>query len=225
MRHLHHWNRLMGYPYENCEFLKSAQIMKQCPSDIGREVAFAGRSNAGKSSALNTITKQKKLARTSKTPGRTQLMNYFSFGVDDRYLVDLPGYGFAKVAKKVKDEWNKHLANYLEKRRSLVGLVILMDIRHPLKEHDMEMIQWGITSELPLRLVLTKSDKLKRGPAQSTLLKVRSQFKQYDFVSVQTFSSLNEDGVKELRAFLDQNLYIDESEIIEGDVQDDSPEE
>jgi len=215
----------MGYPYENCEFLKSAQILKQCPSDIGREIAFAGRSNAGKSSALNTITKQKKLARISKTPGRTQLMNYFSFGVDDRYLVDLPGYGFAKVAKKVKDEWNKHLANYLEKRRSLVGLVILMDIRHPLKDHDLEMIQWGITSELPLRLVLTKSDKLKRGPAQSTLLKVRSQYKQYDFVSVQTFSSHNEDGVKELRKFLDQNLNIEATQSNEDYAPDEIPKE
>ncbi|BCE00808.1 ribosome biogenesis GTP-binding protein YihA/YsxC [Marinicellulosiphila megalodicopiae] len=199
----------MGYPYENCQFFKSAQLVKQCPADIGREVAFAGRSNAGKSSALNTLTGQKKLARTSKTPGRTQLMNYFDFGIEHRFLVDLPGYGFAKVAKSVKDEWNKHLAEYLEKRRSLVGLVILMDIRHPLKEHDMEMIQWAISSELALRIVLTKSDKLKRGPAQSTLLKIRQQFKQYDFVSVQTFSSLNHDGVKELRKFLDHNLNIE----------------
>ncbi|MCJ8314174.1 MAG: YihA family ribosome biogenesis GTP-binding protein [Saccharospirillaceae bacterium] len=214
----------MGYPYENCEFLKSAQMLKQCPSDIGREVAFAGRSNAGKSSALNTITQQKKLARISKTPGRTQLMNYFTFGADDRYLVDLPGYGFAKVAKKVKDEWNKHLANYLEKRRSLVALVILMDIRHPLKDHDMEMIQWAITSELPLRLVLTKSDKFKRGPAQSTLLKVKKQFKDYEFVTVQTFSSLNEDGVKELRAFLDQNLYLDETPAYVEPEQENIPE-
>jgi len=201
----------MGYAYENCQFYKSAQLIKQCPADIGREVAFAGRSNAGKSSALNTITDQRKLARTSKTPGRTQLMNYFEFGVEHRFLVDLPGYGFAKVAKSVKDEWNKHLAAYLEKRQSLVGLVILMDIRHPLKKHDMEMVQWAINSEMPLHLVLTKSDKLKRGPAQSTLLKVRDQFKAYNFVSVQTFSSLNGDGVKELRAFLDQNLYIDDN--------------
>jgi GTP-binding protein len=163
----------MPTPYENSRFLKSAATLKQCPVDIGKEVAFAGRSNAGKSSALNTLTRQTKLARTSKTPGRTQLINYFEFGIEHRYLVDLPGYGFAQVSKSVKAEWNKHLADYLENRDSLVALVLLMDIRHPLKEFDMEIIQWAIDAQLPLRLVLTKADKFKRGPAQNTLLKLR----------------------------------------------------
>ena len=126
--------------FNKAEFLLSAPSIKQAPDDTGKEVAFAGRSNAGKSSAINTLTNNKKLARTSKTPGRTQLLNFFSLSEDCR-LVDLPGYGFAKVPKAIKQAWDRNLAVYLQERQSLKGLVMLMDIRHPLKPIDLEMIE------------------------------------------------------------------------------------
>ena len=189
--------------YTKAHYLRSAATLSQCPPEIIREVAFAGRSNAGKSSALNRLTGQKKLARTSKTPGRTQLINYFQLGETPLALVDLPGYGYAKVPVGVKNAWQKELSNYLQKRDALVGLVLLMDIRHPLTEFDNAMIDWAKKSGMPLHLMLTKSDKLKRGAAKSTLLQVR---KAVSFlgkkVSVQTFSSQDGDGTQELIARL-----------------------
>lgn len=201
----------MPYPdsltYTKTKYLISAAKLAQCPQEIIREVAFAGRSNAGKSSALNRLTGQKKLARTSKTPGRTQLINYFQVADAPVALVDLPGYGYAKVPVGVKNAWQKELGNYLQNREALVGLVLLMDIRHPLTEFDNAMIDWARENEMPLHLLLTKSDKLKRGPAKNTMIKVRNAVRDMgDLVSVQTFSALKGDGQKELEQWLSGRL-------------------
>ncbi|MAE34233.1 MAG: YihA family ribosome biogenesis GTP-binding protein [Oceanospirillaceae bacterium] len=186
--------------YTNAEFEKSAAKLSQCPTDIIREVAFAGRSNAGKSSALNTLTGNKKLARTSKTPGRTQLINFFRLGETKLALVDLPGYGFAKVPLATKNEWQKELETYLNRRQALCGLVLLMDIRHPLKEFDNAMLDWAAEAGMPVHILLTKADKLKRGPAKSTMLKVQRAVADLgDLVTVQTFSSHNGEGLKILQ--------------------------
>lgn len=190
--------------FRKVHFLLSAPTLSQCPEDTGMEVAFAGRSNAGKSSAINALTGNAKLARTSKTPGRTQLLNFFSL-TDDCRLVDLPGYGFAKVPKAMKQEWDRHLADYLQRRRSLKGLVLLMDIRHPLQEYDWQMIRWARASGMPVHLLLTKADKLNNGPAKSALLKVRKELDQAGFrdqISLQTFSSLKKTGLEELESLL-----------------------
>lgn len=198
---------MLKNPYSKAVFLKSAARVDQLPADLGYEVAFAGRSNAGKSSALNCLTTIKNLARTSKTPGRTQLINLFTID-EERRLVDLPGYGYAKVALQVKHEWQKNLAHYLEVRESLKGLVLLMDIRHPLKDLDQMMIDWALNRQLPVHILLTKSDKLSRSDVKSCVLKVR---KHYDLaehlISVQSFSSLKKEGVEELITQL--NRWVD----------------
>ncbi|CAN5446817.1 ribosome biogenesis GTP-binding protein YihA/YsxC [soil metagenome] len=185
--------------FNTAQFLISATNLQQCPPDKGAEVAFAGRSNAGKSSAINTLTKNHKLSRTSKTPGCTQLINFFQLQNSPDYrLVDLPGYGYAKVAHAVKEKWQKHLSEYLHARQCLKGLVLVMDLRHPMQEFDTMMIDWAVESEMPLHILLTKSDKVSRGEAQSTLLKLRKEMKEAgvdNFVSVQTFSSPTEDGI------------------------------
>src|SRR5690625_129007 len=152
--------------FRQARFLTSAPDLARSTPDTGAEVAFAGRSNAGKSSAINALTNQRKLARTSKTPGRTRLINFFDLG-GNRRLVDLPGYGYARVAQSVKQEWQRNLAHYLEARQSLVGLVLLMDIRHPLQDSDRFLVGWAAAAELPVHAVLTKADKLRRGPALS----------------------------------------------------------
>lgn len=186
--------------FQSAHFIKSAEKLSQCPLDQGAEVAFAGRSNAGKSTALNTLTNQKKLAKTSKTPGRTQLINCFGLNVEDRRLIDLPGYGFAKVPVAMKKVWQAHMQDYLMNRRSLAGVVLVMDIRHPLKEFDEMMLDWAKSNGMKVHILLTKSDKLKRGPAKSTMLKVQRSLKDRGVEgSVQTFSSLNNDGVDVLR--------------------------
>ncbi len=197
---------MLKNPYSKAIFLKSAARVSHLPEDSGYEVAFAGRSNAGKSSALNCLTGIKGLARTSKTPGRTQLINLFSLD-EERRLVDLPGYGYAQVALQVKMEWQKHLAHYLEVRQSLKGLVLLMDIRHPLKDLDQMMVDWAIERELPVHILLTKSDKLSRSEAKNTLLKIRKHYELANhLVSIQTFSSLKKEGVEELIQVLNQWL-------------------
>jgi cell division checkpoint GTPase YihA len=160
--------------FQSAHFIKSAEKLSQCPVDQGLEVAFAGRSNAGKSTALNTLTNQRKLARTSKTPGRTQLINCFGMNVEDRRLIDLPGYGFAKVPVAMKINWQKHMQDYLMNRRSLVGVVLVMDVRHPLKEFDVMMLDWAKSNKVQVHVLLTKSDKLKRGPAKSAALQVKN---------------------------------------------------
>lgn len=195
--------------YRLAQFFTSAPSIKQCPPETGAEVAFAGRSNAGKSSAINRLTGNGKLARTSKTPGRTQLINFFTLGDPDTRLVDLPGYGYAKVAKKVKEEWQRNLSEYLYERKSLKGLVVVMDIRHPLQEFDTLMINWAVERELPVHLLLTKSDKLKTGATVDTVNAVRKHMQDAnvaDLVSVQHYSSLKGVGVKELEAAIGQWL-------------------
>lgn len=198
--------------FQSAEFITSAPSLKQCPDDVGCEVAFAGRSNAGKSSAINTLTRNKNLARTSKTPGRTQMINFFQLG-EDRRLVDLPGYGYAKVPVAMKAQWDRHMAEYLQARKSLGGLILLMDIRHPLQDYDRQMLNWAAQAGLPVHVLLTKSDKLKRGPAQSTLLKVESFLREMDpgitLLTVQTFSSLKKLGLPELEAQLNHWLSAD----------------
>lgn len=196
--------------FHSAHFIKSAEKLSQCPLDQGIEVAFAGRSNAGKSTALNTLTNQKKLARTSKTPGRTQLINCFGLNVDDRRLIDLPGYGFAKVPIAMKKVWQAHMQDYLVNRRSLAGVVLVMDIRHPMKEFDEMMLNWAKANGMKVHVLLTKSDKLKRGPAKSTMLQVKKILKEQNVDgSVQTFSSLSNDGVDELRIKLAEWLVLD----------------
>lgn len=200
--------------YENARFMVSSAKFSQCPDDFGGEVAFAGRSNAGKSSALNTLTRQGKLARISKTPGRTQLINFFSLDGNHHYrLVDLPGYGYAKVPTEVKQRWQQHLDEYLRYRQSLKGVVLVMDIRHPLQEFDAMMIEWATQSEMPLHLLLTKADKLKKGPTQATLLAVQKQISEFaHLITVQIFSSLKNNGVDQLRHQLDSWL-LDSDEV------------
>ena len=196
--------------YGRAVFLKSAPSLEQCPPDEGCEVAFAGRSNAGKSSAINALTGQSKLARTSKTPGRTQLINFFTLNGTAR-LVDLPGYGFAKVPIAVKREWDRHLADYLQHRQSLRALVLLMDIRHPLQDYDWQMISWAGESRLPIHILLTKADKMNHGPARSALMKVARTLQQggVDNFSVQLFSATKKSGLEDLREFLDSHLGDD----------------
>jgi GTP-binding protein len=194
--------------YRRAVFLTSAAKLSQTPPDEGCEVAFAGRSNAGKSSAINTLCDQRALARTSKTPGRTQLLNFFAIDAQRR-LVDLPGYGYAKVAEGIKREWQGTLAAYLEQRECLKGLMLMMDIRHPLKDYDVQMLHWAHHIGRPAHVLLTKADKLNRGPAANTLLRVRSEIRQIDpSFSVQTFSSLKRSGVDEAHAKLDDWLGL-----------------
>lgn len=192
--------------FRRAAFVTSAARLSECPVDSVTEVAFAGRSNAGKSSAINALTGQSRLARISKTPGRTQLINFFALqpaepdaSVAQRYLVDLPGYGFAKVPLSVKEKWQFELEQYLRKRQQLVGLVLLSDVRHPMKEFDQMMVAWARESNLPLLLLLTKADKLKRGPAQNALLKVRRDVSGAGEINVQLFSSVTGQGIDAAR--------------------------
>lgn len=192
-------------------FTISAPDIRRLPADSGIEVAFAGRSNAGKSSALNTLTNQRSLARTSKTPGRTQLINIFEIAENKR-LVDLPGYGFAKVPMEMKKKWQKALGEYLEKRECLKGIVVLMDIRHPLKDLDMDLIQWAAEGDLPVLALLTKSDKLSQGKVSAQVLAVKKQLATLNAdIKVQAFSSLKRTGSEQANAvicdwFQDENM-------------------
>jgi len=191
--------------YQNATFVISAAKLKDCPLDSLREVAFAGRSNAGKSSAINTLTRQGQLARASKTPGRTQLINFFAVDTGI-YLVDLPGYGFAKVPLAVKDNWQIHLENYLNKRDTLAGLVLVTDIRHVFKDFDLMMIDWARQNRLPLHILLTKSDKLKRGAITDAIRTAKAAIADMEDASVQEFSSLKRVGVDVLAKRLDEWL-------------------
>lgn len=192
-------------PFRTAYFLTSAPDLAHCPPEIGAEVAFAGRSNAGKSSAINQLTGNKKLARTSKTPGRTQLINFFGLETEDLRLVDLPGYGYAKVPMATKLKWQENLAEYLHQRQSLRGLILLMDIRHPLQDFDTMLLDWSRQSHMPVHVLLTKCDKLKRGAAQNALLQVRRHLHTWnaqELATVQTFSALNGEGCDILEAQL-----------------------
>lgn len=189
--------------YNKIEFIKSSAYYKNLPEDKGFEVAFAGRSNAGKSSALNTLTNRKNLAKTSSKPGKTQHINLFRLD-KNRILVDLPGYGFSKVNKKEKNRWQEELTIYLAERQCLKGIVLVMDIRHPLTELDQAMIDFAESANRNIHIILSKSDKLKKGKIAATILKVKKALKEYSIdISIQPFSSHNGDGLKELRQKLD----------------------
>ncbi|CZF84933.1 putative GTP-binding protein EngB [Grimontia celer] len=206
--------------YRNTHFITSAPDIRALPHDTGIEIAFAGRSNAGKSSSINRLCDQKSLVKTSKTPGRTQLINLFK--VDEGcHIVDLPGYGYAQVPLEMKLKWQKSLGEYLQKRNQLKGLVVLMDIRHPLKELDQDLIFWAVDSNLPVLALLTKCDKLKSGARKAELLKVREAAKDFGGdVEVELYSSLKGIGVDKLRKKLD-GWYAPALEIPqEPDLQD-----
>lgn len=192
--------------YQQAQYLISAPELQYLPADEGREVAFIGRSNAGKSTALNVITGIKGLARTSKTPGRTQMINFFSLDEDaHNRLVDLPGYGYAKVPRVIKERWEQTLDDYLRERRSLKGLVVVMDIRHPLKEMDLAVIAWTMKCKIPTHILLTKADKLSTSAARKTLKEVQEALEKYgNRITIQLFSSLDRIGLDAVKAILDE---------------------
>lgn len=205
----------MSQLYRQAHYTISATQLSELPDDSGIEVAFAGRSNAGKSSAINTITGIRSLARTSKTPGRTQMINFFNLD-ENRALVDLPGYGYAKVPEKMKIRWQQTLGQYLETRKALRGLMLMMDIRHPLKEFDIQMVTWANKANLSVHILLTKSDKLNRGAAMASLHTVTTELKKRDLAaSVQLFSSLKNSGKEEAIKKLDSWFITDETTIKE----------
>jgi GTP-binding protein len=193
----------MQNSYRKAKFLLSCPSLKGCPDDNGYEVIFAGRSNAGKSSAINTLTEQKKLAKVSRTPGRTQHLVFFELD-EHRRLVDLPGYGYAKVPDAVKQKWNQNMSEYFDNRNCLKGAILVMDCRHPLKPFDEMMLQWCINNDVDTNILLTKSDKLKKGAASSTKLAVKNAVKDIPNINVQLFSSLKKEGVSELCKYLDK---------------------
>ena len=188
----------MSNPLEKARYLGSAHTPAQLPADGGLEVAFAGRSNAGKSSALNALTRQNALARVSKTPGRTQQLVFFEVQ-PQRYLVDLPGYGYAKVPMEMKAHWQGFIDRYFRQREALRGLVVVMDIRHPLKDYDRQMLEYAVARGLPAHALLTKADKLGRGQQSQTLQKVKRELAAAfgDAVSVQVFSGESKQGLEE----------------------------
>lgn len=193
----------MNHLYRTATFLLSVPNVKLAPPDAGVEIAFAGRSNAGKSSAINAITSQNMLARTSKTPGRTQQLVFFAIDPERRF-VDLPGYGFARVARQVQKQWQHAMQQYFETRKSLYGIFLIMDIRHPMMPFDQQMIEWCAARDTPLHVLLTKSDKLKYGAGKSTLLQVKKQLEDKNIqASIQLFSALKKNGIDEAYKVLD----------------------
>jgi GTP-binding protein len=203
----------MQNPLERAKYLLAAHIPRQLPDDVGFEVAFAGRSNAGKSTALNALTRQNALARVSKTPGRTQQLVFFEVA-PDKYLVDLPGYGYAKVPHELKDHWQAFLDRYFRTRESLKGLVVVMDIRHPLKDYDRHMLAYAAERGLPAHALLTKADKLGRGQQANALQAVRKELATRfgDTVSVQTFSGESKQGVDQAREVVNGWLGFERQE-------------
>lgn len=193
----------MSNPFARASYLLAAHTPRQLPPDGGAEVAFAGRSNAGKSSALNALCQQNALARVSKTPGRTQQLVYFALPPhEDRYLVDLPGYGYAKVPLALREHWQAFIAEWFQTRAALRGLVVVMDIRHPLKDYDLQILGYALRRGLPAHALLTKADKLSRGATANAVQAVRRQLSSAwgDSVGVQAYSSESKLGVEELRA-------------------------
>ena len=203
----------MNSRYQQAVFAFSANREAQFPAAARVEIAFAGRSNAGKSSALNTLTNQKTLARVSRTPGRTQLINYFALPDAGCFLVDLPGYGYAEVPEQVRAHWQALLGRYLLQREVLRGVVLLMDIRHPMKELDIRMLECCAERQLPAHVLLTKADKLSRSVAEKQLRARRSELLNWHApFSVQLFSSLKRLGLPELVAQLDAWIEADHAE-------------
>lgn len=194
----------MNTIYRQCVYTTSAHKLSQLPPDEGVEVAFAGRSNAGKSSALNAITDHGGLAKVSKTPGRTQMINFFEI-CEDKSFVDLPGYGYAKVPIAVKKHWVKTLESYLAQREALRGLVLVMDIRHPLRDQDWQMVEWCDEANVELHILLTKADKLKKNAAMQQLHSVRKQLEARNIgASLQLFSALKKSGIEDIHGILDE---------------------
>ena len=185
--------------FPDAKFLLSANSRAQFPPDAGAEVAVAGRSNAGKSSAINAIVNRRQFARTSKTPGRTQLVNFFEL-VPGQKLVDLPGYGFARVSESMRRHWGRLIQDYFEGRSCLKGLILVVDIRRQLTDFDRQMIEFADSVSLPVHVLLTKADKLKRGKAATALLTVRKELA--DRATVQLFSAQTRQGEDEARAVL-----------------------
>jgi GTP-binding protein len=194
----------MNPVYTQAKFINSSPHLSDTPPDQGMEVAFAGRSNAGKSSAINTLTRQHGLARISKTPGRTQMLNFFEINERQRF-VDLPGYGYAKVPLAVKKKWHELMETYLTSRKSLCAIILVMDVRHPLTEFDWQMIAWCEHTGLPLHVLLTKADKLNYGAAKNTLLQVQKELQNTHFpLTIQLFSALKKTGIDEVHCALDR---------------------
>ena len=189
--------------YPEAQFIKSANALSQFVPDDGSEVAVAGRSNSGKSSAINVIVNRRQFARTSKTPGRTQLVNFFSLQ-EGRRLVDLPGYGFARVSDSMRRHWGELLSQYFESRKSLNGLLLIVDIRRKLTDYDRQMMSFTDEAQLPIHILLTKADKLKRGQVATAVLQVKKEVG--DRATVQPFSALNRQGEDEARAMLEKFL-------------------
>jgi GTP-binding protein len=188
--------------FSRATFFTTVNDVHALPLHGGKEVAFAGRSNAGKSSALNTLANHTRLAFTSKTPGRTQHINYFDLG-DNRFMVDLPGYGYAKVPTAIRAHWEGLLSQYLQTRSALAGLVVIMDSRHPLTPLDEQMLDWFAITGKPVHILLTKSDKLSRQQSSKTLLEVRAYLKEhYPNYTVQLFSSLKKLGADDAEAVI-----------------------
>lgn len=199
----------MSNPLNSASYLLSAHTPRQLPEDGGNEVAFAGRSNAGKSSALNALVNHNRLARVSKTPGRTQQLVFFQVQ-PERYLVDLPGYGYAKVPQDLQAHWQAFIDRYFRTREALKGLVVVMDIRHPLKDYDRQMLGYAVQRGLPAHALLTKADKLGRGQQAQALQAVKKYlFSSFgDTVSVQTFSAESKQGVDEARLIVGDWLEL-----------------
>ncbi|WPL15453.1 putative GTP-binding protein EngB [Thiorhodovibrio winogradskyi] len=207
----------MNPVFQRAHFLSAASGLDHAPPDTGAEVAFAGRSNAGKSSALNALCHQNRLARTSKTPGRTQQLIFFQLD-DEHRLVDLPGYGFAKVSVAIKTGWQQLMANYLAERQSLHGLVVLMDIRHPLTDIDRQMLAWGQDAALPLLVLLTKADKLKRGAVDRTLHQVRRELTELPPGSqLLAFSATKALGIESSQAWISEQLTRQPLTLLQSD--------
>ena len=199
--------------FQNASFYISAHNLRDLPPPAGIEVAFAGRSNAGKSSALNTLANHNRLAYVSKQPGRTQLINFFALG-DERFLVDLPGYGYAKVPQSMREHWQMVLADYLSYRTSLYGLVLVMDSRHPLTPLDRQMLNWFCPSGKPVHVLLTKSDKLSRSTANQTLQAVKKELiETWGNCTVQLFSSLKKQGVEEAEKVIGAWLFANKDDV------------
>ncbi len=197
--------------FQNIAFYTSVNDLRDLPQQSSLEIAFAGRSNAGKSSAINTLTNRGRLAFVSKTPGRTQLINYFQLN-DNQFLVDLPGYGYAKVPVDIRQHWEQLLSDYLQTRRSLYGLVLIMDARHPLKPLDLKMLDWFTPTGKLIHILLTKADKLSRQQAARTLKDVKSiLLETYPSCTVQLFSSMTTNGSKEALTVLGNWLQHDNS--------------
>jgi len=188
--------------FQNAVFHTTVASLRDLPVDALREVAFAGRSNAGKSSAINTLANHSRLAYVSKMPGRTQHLNYFRL-TEGKYFVDLPGYGFAKAPEEIRSQWEGLLAPYLQHRAPLMGLVLIMDIRHPLTDLDLQMIGWFAQTGKPVHILLSKADKLSSQEQKSTLREVESAIARFgDFYTVQLFSSTKKTGVAEAETVL-----------------------